>query len=233
MNVFDITAEHAALMAEIEELGGNITPEIAERLNINEENLATKVRAYYHIIKMTEGQIAVAEDEQARLKTVRDIKKNLITRLKKAVDLAVEEFGVVKHKAINKSLDLGDLKVWQKKTEALESEGIDDERFCKKLCTLTLTYEETKDLVEALKGTKYESKLSQTIVIDNAKLKDFVIENEDHLKELKKNIDPITKMKPAFIEGEESTALSTNKLSPDDYIALATNLKHNSTVVFK
>ena len=131
MNVFDITVEHAAIMAELEENGGELTPELATKLVINEEDLATKVRAYYHIIKTKEAEIQLAKDEQARLMDVRKVKENVINRLKKNVDLACEEFGVAKPSGV-KGLDLGDLKVWQKKTEALEIlNDIDDARFCR------------------------------------------------------------------------------------------------------
>lgn len=235
MNVFDIIVEYDSLVKQIEELGGEITPEIAEKLNINQDELEKKIKAYYYIIKTKEAEIQLAKDEQERLMDVRKAKENVIKRLKKTVDLAVEVFGVVKPKATVKSLTFTDLIVWQKKTEALEVTGeIDDERFCNIETRFTLTYEDAKALMKLVdeSGNNHLVPVNNIIVLKD-KLKQWLIDNEEEHKKLKADIDPITKTKPAIIDGEKSTALVTDILTPDEKIILATELKHNSTVVFK
>jgi hypothetical protein len=228
-HVFQLVEQYNALMQEIEELGEEITPEIAEQLNIKEEELATKVRAYYFVIKTAEGQIQLAKDEQERLMSVRKSKEGLIKRLKKTVDLAVETFGIIKPKAVGKSLDLGDLKVWQKKTVAMEiMEGaiINDARFCSKLLTITLSYSQVVQFYELIKDFDFiKENLTENNFLNKDTLKEWLIENEDYIKEVRNLSSEITN-----IEFEREV---DNQIEKDTAIALATQLNHNSTVVFK
>lgn len=240
MNVFDITIEHSALIAEIEENGGEITPEIAERLAINESNLNTKVRAYYHIIKTTESQITLAKEEQERLMTVRKVKENLIKRLKNAVDIAVEEFGIVKKDAKAKSLDLGDLKVWQKKTEALDVTGeIDDERFCKKQFSFTIEYNRVVFILDALEHLDINPNI--TIDLTKDKLKQWLLDNEEEHKKLIDEHNERLKDPNILFEEKDLAHYRDNipeieediSKENDIKILLNTTINHNSTVVFK
>ena len=244
--VFTIISEYENLMSEIEDLGGEITPEIAEKLTINEKELANKIRAYHFIIKTKEAEIRLAKEEQERLDTVKKTKEALIKRLKSTVDLAVEIFGTVKPSGV-KGLDFGDLKVWQKKTVALELLGnIDDERFCNKQISFSLTYEDANYL---LKLIEEEGKNFLIPTISNQvlkdKLKSWLIDNEDYLKELKKKASEITNVEfedDKEIESDRITPLNEHELAMeekerieelDTKIALVTDLKHNSTVIFK
>jgi len=128
-------------------------------------------------------------------------------------------------------------KLWQKKTNALEVTGeVNDERFCKREVKFILSYAEEVNLVAILlqhEGVTLLDKASRSIIVDNTKLKEYLIENEIEHKELRSKLDPITRTKPVIIDGSESTALSTDKLSPDEVLLLNTNLKHNTTVMFK
>lgn len=235
MNVFDITAEHAALMMEIEEAGGEITPELATRLNINENELATKVRAYYYIIKTAESQIKLAKDEQERLDNVKTTKENLITRLKKTVDIALEEFGTIKKDAKVKSLDLGDLKVWQKKSESLSITGeIDDPRFCEKQYVFTLRYSTAEEFLKYLEGTTFADEPSIKTIVDKDSLKSWLLEHEQEHKELRQKASEITEVE--FENSEDvkwANGYVETQEDKDLQVILATELKHNSTVVFK
>jgi hypothetical protein len=228
--VFTIIEEYDALMSEIEELGGEITPEIAAKLIINENELAQKIRAYYFIIKTKEAEINLAKEEQERLNEVKKTKENLIKRLKKTVDQAVEIFGTLKPSGA-KGLDLGDLKVWQKKTKALELLGnIDDERFCEKKFTFNTTYDRYAFILDALNHLN----ISPVITIDLAKdkLKQWLIDNEEEHKILRQKAAEITDVEfedtNIQLVGEEET-----QEDKDTKVLLATELKHNSTVIFK
>ena len=233
MNVFDITIEHAALIAEIEDCGGEITPEIATKLIINEQNLATKVRAYYHIIKTAESQINLAKDEQERLMVVRKVKENLIKKLKNTVDIAVEEFGVLKPSGA-KGLDLGDLKVWQKKTEALDVTGeIDDERFCYKSIKFELKYEDAKallELVDSAGNTSFAPLITIAPIKD--KLKQWLLDNEEEHKALKQKASEISNVEFEEINGIPLPVEETQE-DKDLKIILNAKVNHNSTVIFK
>ena len=230
--VFQLIEQYNLLMQEIEELGGEITPELAEQLNINEQELATKVRAYYYVIKTKEAEIQLAKDEQERLSNVRKSKEGLIKRLKKTVDLAVETFGILKPKAVGKSLDLGDLKVWQKKTVALDINGeIDDERFCKKQFTFTIDYNRVPFILDALEHLDISPNI--TVDLNKEPLKDWLLENEEYLKQLRKEASEITNVE--FEEDGLAPVPTEEEFQKykDTKIALATQLNYNSTVVFK
>lgn len=227
--VFTIIQEYDALMSEIEELGGEITPEIAAKLIINENELAQKIRAYYFIIKTKEAEINLAKEEQERLNEVKKTKENLIKRLKKTVDQAVEIFGTIKPSGA-KGLDLGDLKVWQKKTEALELLGnIDDERFCKKKFTFNTTYDRYAFILDALNHLD----ISPIITIDLAKdkLKQWLIDNEEEHKMLRQKAAEITDVE--FEDTNIQLIEEETQEDKDTKVLLATELKHNSTVIFK
>lgn len=228
--VFTIIQEYDALMSEIEELGGEVTPEIAAKLVINENELAQKIRAYYFVIKTEEAKINLAKEEQERLNNVKKTKENLIKRLKKVVDLAVETFGTIQPSGA-KGLDLGDLKVWQKKTKALELLGeIDDERFCEKKFTFNTTYDRYAFILDALNHLD----ISPIITIDlyKDKLKQWLIDNEEEHKILRQKANEITEVEfedtNIQLVGQEET-----EEDKDTKIILATQLNYNSTVIFK
>lgn len=243
-NVFNIISQYDVLMAQIEELGGEITPEIASQLIINENELANKVRAYYYIIKTKESEINLAKEEQERLGDVRKVKDNLIKRLKKTVDLAVETFGVLKPSGA-KGLDLGDLKVWQKKTEALEIEGtINDDRFCYKTISIIIPYnkeEEFFNLIKDFEFWPYNGKdgLVEDISLDRDKLKQWLLDNEEEHKKLKSEYEEKRNAPNTFFE-EIEQEIETKEPTPEEIIkdkdlkvVLAVKINHNSTVVFK
>lgn len=243
MNVFDIITKYDSLIEAIEENGGEITPELAEQLNINANDLRDKIKAYYYIIKQKEADIQLAKDEQQRLSDVRKAKEGVIKRLKKSVDIALEAFGIMKPSGA-KGLDLGDLKVWQKKTEALEIvEGavIDDARFCTKQIVFDLSYEDAEKLTTAINGTEYKNRYSETIKLNNAKLKDWLKENEHYIKDLKEEIeeDALNLGKEEFessryTDEDRAEIIQESIDRITDYrISLAATIKRNSTVIFK
>jgi hypothetical protein len=228
--VFTIISEYDAIISEIEELGGEITPELAVKLAINEQELAQKIRAYYFVIKTKEAEINLAKDEQERLNNVRKTKENVIKRLKNVVDLAVETFGTTKPSG-TKGIDLGDLKVWQKKTEALELFGdIDDERFCEKKFAFNTTYDRYAFILDALNHLD----ISPIITIDLAKdkLKQWLIDNKEEHKTLRQKASEITNVEFEEINGIPLPVEETQE-DKDLKVILASNIKHNSTVIFK
>ena len=229
--VFTIIQEYDELMNQIEELDGEITPEIASKLIINENELAQKIRAYYFVIKTKEAEINLAKEEQERLNNVKKTKENLIKRLKKVVDLAVETFGTVKPSGV-KGLDLGDLKVWQKKTKALELlRDIDDPRFCDKLFTFQFRYSDAEEFLNYIEGTTFADVISTKIITDKESLKQWLIDNEEEHKMLRQKAAEITEVE--FEDTNIQLIEEETQEDKDTKVLLATELKHNSTVIFK
>ncbi len=110
-SLYNISQEYLNLLSEIEDLGGEITPEIEEKLSINRNEVEDKVRAYYFIKKQTEGEIEVISDEIDRLKSKIEEKGRLIDRLKKYVGNALILYGD-RGKSGNFKLTVGDLTIF-------------------------------------------------------------------------------------------------------------------------
>lgn len=67
MNLFKIAQEELDLLCEIEELEGELTPELEERLKINAENMSSKMEDYCKAIRYYEMTVANAKSEKERL----------------------------------------------------------------------------------------------------------------------------------------------------------------------
>lgn len=68
MEIFKIAQEFLDLLNEIEELEGELTPELEERLKINEANMAKKMEGYCKLILWYDTQIIAAKEETERLR---------------------------------------------------------------------------------------------------------------------------------------------------------------------
>lgn len=238
MNVFDITVKYDSLMLQIEELEGEITPELAAQLEITEKELAQKVRAYYFVIKTKEAEINLAKEEQERLNNVKKTKENVIKRLKSYVNLAVEAFGTLTPTG-NKKLDLGDLKVWQKKTEALgltEGAVIDDERFCVKEAKFSLSYNDVEELLKMLNFTKFVPTVTTILIKD--RLKDWLLENEEEHKALRDELNnrlssPDYEISEVGTFSPVEESVENDKKEDDIKILQVAKINHNVTVIFR
>jgi len=111
MNIFNLSEEYLQLMSEIEELEGEITPEVAERLVINANNVHNKLRNYRYVILMMNGDINIIDDEIERLSKLKKSKTNAVNRLKQVMLDAVLLFGN-DGKSGNKKMDFPDFKLW-------------------------------------------------------------------------------------------------------------------------
>lgn len=67
MEIFKIAQEFLDLLNEIEELEGELTPELEERLKINAENMSSKMEGYCKAIRYYEMTVANAKSEKERL----------------------------------------------------------------------------------------------------------------------------------------------------------------------
>lgn len=68
MEIFKIAQEFLDLLNEIEELEGELTPELEERLKINAENMSSKMEGYCKLIRWYDTQILAAKEETERLR---------------------------------------------------------------------------------------------------------------------------------------------------------------------
>ena len=96
MNVptlYVITAELNAIITQLEELGGEITPELEQALAINEESFAAKSEDYGHAILNLKGMAAAAKAEKERLAALQKFYENTCNRLDNALKTAMVATG--------------------------------------------------------------------------------------------------------------------------------------------
>jgi len=93
MNLYQIEQDLLELYAQVEENGGEITPEIEERLNITQENFTNKLENYTRFVKVLEGDIALMDSEIERINKLKQTKQNLINRLELSMLNALKLFG--------------------------------------------------------------------------------------------------------------------------------------------
>lgn len=91
--LYGITAELNAILAAIEENGGEITPEIDNALAINEEQFTTKAVDYGHAILNLKAMAAAAKAEKDRLAGLQKFYENTQKRLEGALSKAMQVFG--------------------------------------------------------------------------------------------------------------------------------------------
>jgi hypothetical protein len=117
MNLYQIKNEYLTLASQLEQ--GELTPEIEQQLQINEEQLKEKAINYGYVIRSFEYDNDVIDAEIKRLKQLKEQKENAIDKLKNAVSDAMQLYGIEK-------IDSPTLKLSFRKSESIEvSENID------------------------------------------------------------------------------------------------------------
>lgn len=110
MNIFQITQELQDIFSELEENGGELTPELEQELNVTQEDFKVKVKSYAEGIKLLNSDITLIDSEIKRLNALKKSKEKAIERLNKVIAWAVEMFGD-KNKNGNSFVDYGDGKI--------------------------------------------------------------------------------------------------------------------------
>lgn len=122
-NIFQISQDLLDVCQELEDNGGELTDELEAKLTVSQADFKTKIKSYTDVIKYTEGDIKLIDEEISRLKELKESKKKAIARLEKIVIWAIGMFGEA-NKSGNKFVDFGTGKVSVRNTEKVE---VDDE----------------------------------------------------------------------------------------------------------
>lgn len=119
MNIFQLAYELQDIINELEENGGEITPEIEEQLDINQEGVKRKVEAFTQVIHQLESDIEAIKNETKRLADLKKRKEATIESVKKLILYSIDMFGETA-KSGTKFIDFGTGKVSTRKSESLE-----------------------------------------------------------------------------------------------------------------
>lgn len=144
-NIFNIKQELLAIFDELEENGGELTPELEEQLNITQEEFRDKIKSYSNVVKMLENDIVDIKAEKARLNDLQKSKEKTIERLKKIMIDAVELFGDTT-KSGGKYLDFGTGKVSIRNTQVVEVEEDVTNRFVSRVLSCLRWYQQNNQL---------------------------------------------------------------------------------------
>lgn len=118
-SIFDIDRELYALYDEIEEAGGEITPEIEEKLELNGQEMTNKVRSITNFINSLNADLLAIKSETDRLAKLKKSKENTIKGLTNLVLFAIKKYGK-EDKNGKKWIDWGTGKVTIRKSETVE-----------------------------------------------------------------------------------------------------------------
>lgn len=162
-SIFEIDRESYALYNEIEEAGGEITPEIEEELELNGQEMTNKVRSITNYINKLKADLLAIKSETDRLAKLKKSKENIIAGLTKLVLFAINKYGTEDKKG-KKWFDWGTGRVGIRKSTSVE---LDDKKI--------------ENLVDVLKTTVvngiYTNTLHQSSSIDSQALLDAAIHN--------------------------------------------------------
>lgn len=124
-NIFQIQNEYLSLMNELEELEGELTPELEEKLKVNAEDFARKFDAYVAVIKQKTADIGLIKDEVQRLNGLSKQSQNLIDKLKTVLLKSMQTLGFY-GKTGNLAYETKFNKAYSRDTESVEVYDIKD-----------------------------------------------------------------------------------------------------------
>lgn len=118
-SIFNVEADLEAIFMELEDNGGELTPELEERLMITQENFENKVSKYVKAIRYYEDNVSILKGRKKGIDDLLKVRENRVKRLRAVITDAVTRYGV-KGKSGNSVLELWDAKLFTRNTEAVE-----------------------------------------------------------------------------------------------------------------
>lgn len=154
MNLFNITTEYKQLEAALIENEGELTEQLEQALQINQDQLQAKGISYGYVIKSIEAESDIIDAEIKRLTQLKKVRDNAAERLKTTLKQAMEMYGVLELKTPT-------LKISFRKSESVEIIDMDllDEKYI------------TKKTTEMPNKTEIKEALKRGEVIEGAELR--------------------------------------------------------------
>uniref|UniRef100_A0AAU8MH28 Resistance protein n=1 Tax=Geladintestivirus 4 TaxID=3233136 RepID=A0AAU8MH28_9CAUD len=118
-SIFDIERNLLSIFEELEENGGEFTPELEEKLKLNGQEVTRKVKSYVGYIQKLNSDMAAIKAEQDRLDKLTKIKQKTVENVSNLVLYAIDKFGTEDKKG-KKFFDWGTGKVSTRKSTSVE-----------------------------------------------------------------------------------------------------------------
>lgn len=91
--LFEISNELDSIFLELEDNGGELTPEISQRLEVTETNFNRKVQSYINAIKALKMQVEACKEEKKRIDALKKRDENHINFLNSVLSTVTQKFG--------------------------------------------------------------------------------------------------------------------------------------------
>lgn len=117
MNIFELKNDLLQVFDELEENGGELTPELESMLKFTQNEATSKVKEYAEVITLIKGDIALIDQEVKRLRDLKSRKTKAIENISNLIITAIEYFGETDKKG-KKYIDYGTGKVTTRKSSS-------------------------------------------------------------------------------------------------------------------
>lgn len=192
-NLFDIEQSFLNIFEELEENGGELTPELEDALNITQENFINKIKSYVNVIKSYKNDLDAVKCESNRLKDYKTTKNNTLERLNNRVIEAVEKFGDTNKNGVN-FVDYSTGKVSIRKTKSIT---IDEELFNKISSALSM-YFSTFSNVSEKDVLNYLVNCGLNITADDLRYIVYSVQREYNIIDLINNFSKVKEINKDF-----------------------------------
>lgn len=200
MNIFQLNQELQAIFEELEENGGELTPEIEEQLRINQVDVNNKVESYTQVIAQLNNDIELIKSEKKRLDELKASKEKTIESIKKLILYALEYFGGTT-KSGTKVIDFGTGKVSTRNSVSIElSEDYDKLANIFKRQLNWAGYLNQVDNIDNIKTSFKEALENNTIEKEGIVYRDAITATEDDLDVIQFDITIPVKYRDLFDE---------------------------------
>lgn len=227
-NIFDIAKEYEDILSIIEDNEGEITPEIAEKLSINESELEDKLRNYKYIIDRYKYEKEYVKDEQERLKNKIASRENTIRLIKNNIVETLKIYGIKSN--TNYKLKYPDFTVYTKDSKSIDYDDRKLEFVIDKLENEDYSYNQT-DIINNLINVEFTVKVP---IVDYKYFYKYFInkcnDSKYEVKDIKKSLNK-TYAKELIKSREECEDIIINKREEDDVEAVYENLSEYEEVI--
>lgn len=194
-NLFDIEQSFLNIFEELEENGGELTPELEDALNITQENFINKIKSYVNVIKSYKNDLDAVKCESNRLKDYKTTKNNTLERLNNRVIEAVEKFGDTNKNGVN-FVDYSTGKVSIRKTKSIT---IDEELFNKITSALSLYFDTFSNISSEKDVLDYlVNNCGLNVTEDDLRYIVYSVQREYNIIDLIKNFNKIKEINENF-----------------------------------
>ena len=246
MNIWSIKQNLLSIFDELEENGGELTPELEEELKVTQQSFREKIKDYANVIKSLSADLKTIKEETKRLKALHDRKEKTIAKLKSIIVEAIEEFGDTNKNGVS-YIDYGSGQVVIRKSTAVEVDEDNVKKIGKAMDEVLgwMRFNKQLDTVEELDYAEFLDILSQDVEDTDEGLISGIVVDKEELDSVNFDVTlsiPVSKLFKAdgydiiksILKGSDNYKLGTSvskSLVKDDLLENGSCLPHIARLV--